>query len=253
MQILSNLSVIIITRNEAKNIRACLQSVDFAKERIIVDAHSEDDTVSLAKAEGALVTETKDWPGFGIQKQRALAQVSTEWVLSIDADERVSKDLAQEIINCLQYPQYAAYALPRLSSFCGYFIRHGGWYPDYVIRLFRRDAGQFSENKVHERLIINAQHSIGRLQNPLIHYSYVDDSSFLRKLEHYSTVGAEEAFFQGKRCTYSSVLVHAIAAFIRSYFLKCGFLDGCAGLMVAISAAESSYHKYLKLMLLSRS
>lgn len=244
------LSVIIITRNEADNIQACLDSVRFANEWIIVDSGSTDGTVEIARAAGATVIRTEDWPGFGPQKNRALDAAQGEWVLSLDADERITDELREEILAVIAQPRHDAYALPRLSSFCGRFIRHSGWYPDYIVRLFRRGTARFTGDLVHER-IVTQQGSVGRLNAHIVHYSYLDDETALRKLNQYSTLGAQQAFAAGKRAGLGKAVAHALSSFLRSFFFKRGFLDGRAGLMVAISAAESSYHKYLKLMLLT--
>jgi glycosyltransferase involved in cell wall biosynthesis len=244
------LSVIIITRNEAQNIEACLDSVRFANQWIIVDSGSTDGTQAIARAAGATVVETTDWPGFGPQKNRALEAADGDWILSLDADERISADLQQEILAAMANPAHAAWALPRLSSFCGHFIRHAGWYPDYIVRLFRRDAARFSDDLVHEQVVVT-QGSTGKLHHHIVHYSYRDDSAYLRKLEQYSTLGAQQAYAGGKRGGLANALLHALSAFLRSYIFKRGLLDGRAGLMVAISTAESTYHKYFKLMLLT--
>lgn len=244
------LSVIIITKNEAQNIGDCLASVAFADQWIIVDSSSVDGTVAIARAAGATVIETADWPGFGPQKNRALAAASGDWVLSLDADERVSDELQAEIMRVIGAAQHDAYALPRLSSFCGHFIRHSGWYPDYILRLFKRGVAQFSDDLVHERVLTQVVN--GRLLEPIIHYSYRNDDDYLRKLAQYSTLGARQAFDAGKRSSFGGALSHSLAAFLRCYVFKRGFLDGAPGLMVALSAAESTYHKYFKLMLLSR-
>jgi glycosyltransferase involved in cell wall biosynthesis len=244
------LSVIIITKNEAGNIQACLDSVRFANQWIIVDSGSTDGTVEIARAAGAIVIETTDWPGFGPQKNRALAAAQGDWVLSLDADERIPEALRDEILATIDAAGHSSYALPRLSSFCGHFIRHAGWHPDYIVRLFRRDAAHFSDDLVHERVIVR-QGPTGRLRTPIVHYSYPDDDAYLRKLEQYSTLGAKQAFAAGKRSGLGKAVAHACSAFIRSYVFKRGFLDGRAGIMVAISTAESTYHKYFKLMLLT--
>jgi glycosyltransferase involved in cell wall biosynthesis len=243
------LSVIIITKNEADNIQACLDSVSFADQRIIVDSGSTDGTVAIARAAGATVIET-DWPGFGPQKNRALDAASGEWVLSLDADERIGEALRAEILAAIVGPAHQAYMLPRLSSFCGHFIHHAGWYPDHIVRLFRRGSARFSDDLVHERIVV-AEGSTGRLTHPIVHYSYRDDSAYLRKLEQYSSLGARQAFEAGKRGGLGKAILHGCTAFLRSYVAKRGFLDGRAGLMVAISTAESTYHKYFKLMLLT--
>lgn len=244
------LSVIIITKNEALNIGACIESVLFASELLIVDSGSTDCTCAIARQAGATVIETTEWPGFGPQKNCALDAASGEWILSIDADERITPALRDEIIATIEHADHTAYMVPRLSSFYGSFIRHSGWYPDHILRLFRRSAGRFSSDLVHEKIILNVQ-SYGYLHHPIVHYSYRDDDAYLRKLQQYSSLGAEQAYQAGKRCGLASAIVHALTAFTKSYLFKFGFLDGRAGLMVAICSAESSYHKYLKLMLLS--
>ena len=244
------LSVIIITKNEAQNIGDCLASVAFADQWIIVDSGSTDGTVAIARAAGATVIETPDWPGFGPQKNCALAAASGDWVLSLDADERISDKLQAEILQAIGSARHDAYALPRLSSFCGHFIRHSGWYPDYILRLFKRGVAQFSDDLVHERVVTRVDS--GRLLEPIIHYSYRNDDDYLRKLAQYSTLGARQAFDAGKRSGFGGALTHALAAFLRCYVFKRGFLDGAPGLMVALTAAESTYHKYFKLMLLTR-
>ena len=244
------LSVIIITKNEAENIAACIDSVKFANQLIIVDSGSTDDTVAIARARGAEVIETTDWPGFGPQKSRALAAAGGEWVLSLDADERIPEALRDEILAAIMSAQHSAYALPRLSSFCGEFIRHSGWYPDYVVRLWQRGSAVFSDHLVHEQVLVQ-RGTTAKLRTPIIHYSYRDDSDFLRKLEQYSELGARQAFAAGKRGTLRKALLHSLSAFLRSFVFKRGFLDGRAGLIVALCAAQTTYHKYFKLMLLT--
>ncbi len=244
------LSVIIITKNEAQHIQGCLDSVKFANEWIIVDSGSTDGTQDLARAFGASVIETPDWPGFGPQKNRALDAATGDWVLSIDADERIPDTLREEIMAAIAANVHSAYAIPRLSSYCGYFIHHSGWYPDYIVRLFRRDAGRFSADLVHESVKLSNE-DCGRLKAHMLHYSYADDETYLRKLQQYSTLGAQQAFAKGKRAGLGSAILHGCTSFLRSFIFRRGFLDGKAGLMVALSSAESTYHKYFKLMLLT--
>lgn len=247
------LSVIIITRNESQNIGDCLRSVDFADQIVVVDFSSSDGTPQIARDMGATVIETSDWPGFGLQKNLALSHACGEWVLSIDADERVTQELQAEIRATIsESPRIDAYNIPRLSSFLGHFIRHSGWYPDHVLRLFRKDAGQFSDALVHEKVMLKSERRPGKLKNHLIHYSYLTDSDYLRKLEHYSTAAAMSAFQNNKSSGLGQAVGHAVFAFIKSYVLRLGFLDGRAGILVAISSAESTYHKYLKLMMLRK-
>jgi len=149
-----NISVVIITKNEEANIERCLRSVDWANEVIVLDSGSTDRTIEISQKLGARVSVTADWPGFGPQKNRALERATGEWVMSLDADEWVTPDLRDEILNVISRPNGAmAFRVPRLSSFCGRFMRHSGWWPDYVTRLFRRGAARFSDDVVHERVI----------------------------------------------------------------------------------------------------
>lgn len=245
------LSVIIITHNESQNIADCLRSVSFADQIVVVDSNSSDGTQQIVQDMGATLIETTNWPGFGIQKNLALSKANCEWVLSIDADERVTKELQAEILSAICAEQSAdAYYIPRLSSFLGYFIRHSGWYPDYVLRLFKRGIGVFSDDRVHEKVVLKGHSRHQRLQHHLVHYSYLTDSDYLRKLEHYSTAAAITAHAKNKTSSLRKSIGHALWAFCKSYLFKRGFLDGRAGLLVAISSAESTYHKYLKIMLL---
>ncbi|HXF44991.1 MAG TPA: glycosyltransferase family 2 protein, partial [Burkholderiaceae bacterium] len=174
------LSVAIIACNEAANLPACLRSVAWADEIVVVDNGSTDGSQRIVRDFGARLIETPDWPGFGAQKNRALDACRGEWVLSLDADERVSAELRAEIETVLAQPAFDVYALPRRSSYCGRFIRHGGWWPDYVTRLFRRGAARFSDARVHEALVTDRP--IGRLRAPLVHYSFRSMEQVLDKM-----------------------------------------------------------------------
>ncbi|HSH14198.1 MAG TPA: glycosyltransferase family 2 protein [Desulfurivibrionaceae bacterium] len=167
-------------------------------------------------------------------------------MLSIDADERVSAELREEILTTLQATGPVAYELPRLSWYCGRFIRHSGWRPDYVLRLFRREGGRFSEDLVHERVLVEG--SVGRLGNDLIHYSFRDLEQVLNVVNRYSTLGAAQKFAAGQRSGLAKAISHGLAEFLSTYLFKGGFLDGRQGLMLAISNGEGTYYKYLKLM-----
>ncbi|MCG5260102.1 glycosyltransferase family 2 protein [Cupriavidus gilardii] len=244
------LSVVIITRNEAHNIQACLESVKWCDEAIIVDCMSADATPAIAREMGARVIQTEDWPGFGPQKNRAVDAATGDWILSIDADERVSPALRDEILAAIASDSADGYEMPRLSQFCGRFIRHGGWYPDYVTRLFRRGRGRFSEALVHESLIVQGR--LGRLREPLTHYSYRDYSDVLRKIDSYSSAGARQAFSRGQRSTPLAAAGHGLWAFLRTWLLRRSILDGAEGFGVALMNAQASYYKYLKLWYLGR-
>lgn len=242
------LSVIVITRNESANISDCLLSVDFADEVLVLDQASTDDTADIARSLGARVSITQDWPGFGAQKNRALGLASGEWVLSIDADERVTPELRDEILKAILQPgPVTCFSIPRSSWFCGRFMRHSGWTPDYVDRLFKKGFARFSDDLVHERLLHDGP--CQRLHKPLLHYSYIDFSDVLQKIDRYSTASAKQAFAGGKRASIFSALGHGLWAFVRTYILRAGFLDGSRGLALAISSAEGSYYRYLKLWL----
>lgn len=212
-----------------------------------MDSGSTDRTVEICQAFGAKVEVTKDWQGFGKQKNRALALATHDWVLSIDADERVSEALRLEIENTIKStPQNTAFQIPRLSSFCGQFINHSGWNPDYVTRLFKRGEAAFSEDIVHEKLITKCQ--IKKLSSPLIHLSYNNLEDVLLKLNRYSTDGAAALMAKHKHSGLLSAILRGLWAFIRTYILKLGILDGRMGFILAVYNAETTYYKYLKLM-----
>ena len=210
------LSVIIITRNESANIVACLESVAFADEVIVLDGQSTDDTVELAQKQGAKVFLADSWEGFGPQKNKALSFASHEWVLSIDADERVSADLSLEIKRVLSQPGFTLYDIPRLTNFCGQWIHHCGWRPDRVTRLFQKHTARFSDDVVHEKLLSLEDHPRGRLKHSLLHYSYPSAQSYWRKLQVYSQAWAAQKFAQGHTTTMSRAVSSGLVAFIKS-------------------------------------
>jgi len=242
------LSVILITKNEAANIRACLESVAWADERIVVDSGSSDDTVAIARSMGAQVYE-HDWPGFGPQKNRALGYASGDWVFSIDADERVTPELRAELEQAMRESGAEGYYCPRLSQFCGTFIHHSGWYPDYVLRLFKRGKGRFSDSLVHESVLLQG-HS-ARLRSPLLHYSYLDRTDVERKVAHYSDAAAQQMHAAGKHTTLLRAALSAGWAFVRTWVIRLGMLDGRAGWGIAMMNARTTWLKYRKLAALN--
>lgn len=247
---MSKLSVILITKNEAANIRACLESVAWADEIIVVDSGSTDNTVAICKELGVQV-HVHDWPGFGIQKNRALGYATQDWVLSLDADERVTLELRAEIETVLRGEYTSdAYLVPRLSNYCGRFMRHSGWYPDLLPRLFKRGKARFSDDLVHERLIIEGK--TDELQGLLLHYAFDDLEEVLHKVNQYSTAGAAMMQQRSRRASLTGAVLRGLWSFVRTYVLRGGFLDGREGFMLAVSNAEGTYYRYLKLMLLNK-
>jgi glycosyltransferase involved in cell wall biosynthesis len=243
------LSAIVITKDEERVIERCLRSLAFCDEILVIDSGSTDRTVQLARACGATVHVHADWQGFAMQRNRGLALARGEWTLMVDADEWVPERLQQQLLRAVQDPQHAAYRMPRLSSYCGQFMRHGGWWPDHITRLMRTAKARY-EGAVHERALIDG--SVGTLTEPLLHESFRDFEQVLRKMNAYSTTNAEQMVRAGKTGSLAAALGHGLWTFIRSYVLRAGFLDGKLGLMLAISNAEGSYYKQVKAMLLSR-
>ena len=247
------LSIALITFNEAARLRACLASVAFADEVVVVDNGSTDGTVELARSLGARVLQTPDWPGFGIQKNRAVDMAGGDWVLSIDADEQVTPELRAQILRVIDGATKdgcVAYTVNRRSSYCGQYMLHSGWYPDRVLRLFRRGQARFSDAAVHESL--QASGPVGRLEGDLLHQSFADFESVLDKVNRYSTASAKALAARGKQGSVTKAVAHGVWAFFRTYVLKRGFLDGQLGLALAISNAEGTYYRYLKLWLIQR-
>jgi glycosyltransferase involved in cell wall biosynthesis len=244
------LSVTVITKNEASTIRDCLESVAWADEIIIVDSGSEDGTVAICKEYTDKVFIHENWQGFGVQKNLALQYATQDWVLSLDADERVTPGLRTEIENVVNSPSSSAFAIPRLAYFLGQAMRHGGWCPDYVVRLFRRNEGVFSEDIVHERVLVNDP--VQKFSAPMLHYSYTSLDQLMVKMNRYSSAGAYKSYRQGKNSSLLKAIAKAKWTFFRAYFLRLGILDGEAGFIAAFSKAEESYYRYLKLRYLKK-
>jgi glycosyltransferase involved in cell wall biosynthesis len=240
-----SLSAVLITLNEAARVERCLASLAWADEIIVVDSGSTDGTLEICVRHGAKVFSTTDWPGFGPQKNRALAHACGDWVLSIDADEWLSPQLADEIRAAMgRNAPAVAYRMPRRSRYLGRVMRHGGWWPDYVVRLFRRDRGRFSDDRIHERVVVDGP--VATLIEPLEHEAFVDLEQVLNKVNRYSTLGAEMLAERGRRASLRSAVAHGLWAFIRTYIVQAGFLDGQAGFMLAVSNAEGTYYRYAK-------
>jgi glycosyltransferase involved in cell wall biosynthesis len=243
------LSAIVITKDEAANIGACLDTLAFCDERIVVDAGSTDATIEIAREKGARV-ETHEWAGFGPQKAYALSLATGDWVLSIDADERVTPELAAAIAAAVAAGNADALEFPRLSSFCGRQLRHSGWHPDYVLRLFRRGRARFDDAIVHERVICDG--TVKRLRPALIHHPVLRLEDALSRMDRYSTASAQALVAAGRRVTFVGAIGHGLWSFLRAYVLRLGFLDGAEGFLLAVANAEGSYYRYMKAWLAMR-
>jgi len=241
-----SLSVIIITKNEASNIGECIASASFADEIVVVDSGSTDETLFIAQKLGAKIFET-DWQGFGHQKNRAIDFSTSDWIFSLDADERITSELKKEIQNAIAQVNFNVFDVPRSSLFISKFMKHSGWHPDRTIRLFKRNSARFSSHQVHEH--IETKQKLGHLKTPLTHYSYRNYETLLYKMNAYSTAGALDLDNRNKKGSLSNAILHGTWAFIRTYFIKLGFLDGSSGFILAIANAETTYYKYLKLYL----
>ena len=242
------LSVIVITKNEETNIKKCLETVKWADEIIVLDSGSTDNTVEIAKEYTNKVFVT-DFPGFGRQKNRALEKATGTWVLSLDADEVLSPELQKEIKEVVRKNlDQDAYKIPRLSSYCGKVIKYGDWRKEKSIRLFRRDKGKFSEDLVHEHIAIDGL--VNELKSPMYHKAFTSFEQVLNKMNMYSTLGAKQKFKEGKKGGLIRALIHGGWTFMRCFGLRFGFLDGYHGFMLAVSNAEGTYYKYLKLGML---
>ena len=211
----------------------------------MVDSGSTDDTVKICAEYGCKVSSS-EWSGFGPQKNKALQLASHPWVLSIDADERVSDALQEEILRVIRQSDVAdGFLIPRKSSYCGRVMEHSGWAPDYVLRLFKRDRGKFSADLVHERVLIDEKP--GRLKHPIIHYPMETFEQVIEKLNLYSSLAAKEKFELGEKGSLTKAISRGLWTFIRTYFLKLGVLDGRQGFMLSLSNASGTYYKYVKL------
>lgn len=247
---MTRLSIIIITKNEEENLPRCLESVKWADEVVIVDSHSTDRTAEIAAKYGCKIF-TRDWPGYGAAKQFALEQATGEWVLSLDADEAVSNELHSEIAGLLQRPDLCdAYYIPRRTNFLGRWILHCGWYPDYLIRLFKRTHGRFDLAVVHEGVVVEG--TTGKLRHDLLHFSYPTLEKYFQKFNRYTTLGAQEALRNGKRAGWFDIVMRPPVCFVKHYVTKRGFLDGLEGFVLSALSATAVLVKYAKLWQLTR-
>lgn len=241
------LSVVVITHNAERELPACLASVAFADEILVVDSGSTDGTLAVAEGHGARIIKQK-WLGYGAQKRFAANQARSRWVLCLDADERVSPDLRARLQSVLQSPAHAAYAMRRRNRFMGRWLRHGEGYPDWSVRLFDRERAAWSEDAVHEKVVVNG--STGRLRGDLLHESEAGLATYLEKQNRYTTLQATALHARGKRANVVQLVSSPLLRFIKFYFLRLGFLDGAPGLVHISIGCWNSFIKYAKLLAL---
>jgi glycosyltransferase involved in cell wall biosynthesis len=244
------ISVTVITHNEEENIRECLESVKWADEIVVVDSGSTDNTVHIC-GEYTDKVFFHAWAGMKEQKQHAVDKASNMWIFSIDADERATEEIKKFINEELKNPSYDGYRFPRRNYFLGKWLRHGGWYPDHVLRLFRKDRGYFGGINPHDRVVVNS----GRIRTvgiPLIHYTYKSISQYLSKQNLYAGISARELFSSGRKAVPYIIPLKVLWKFVETYFIKKGVMDGFRGLIVAMGATYSMFWKHIQLWDLSR-
>lgn len=245
---MTTLAAVFIVRNEAHAIEAALQSVQFANEIIVVDSGSTDSTIAIAQRYTDKIFAETDWQGFGIQRQRAQAKTHADWILMIDADERVSEALRREIEQVVQAnDQRYAYAMPILPWCFGRFLRHGGWYPAPKVRLYPNAKATYGTERVHEKLQYRDPVAIRQLTGDLLHFTYRDMEHYLVKSAHYASEWAEQRYANGKRSSLLQGVLHGIGCFLKIYIMKAGFLDGRQGLLIALLSGHSTFVKYADL------
>jgi glycosyltransferase involved in cell wall biosynthesis len=244
------LSAVVITLNAAHQIEPCLVSLGFADEIVVVDSGSSDGTTERARSRGARVVH-QDWLGYGPQKQFACDQAAHDWVLAIDADERVTPQLREAIERALRTPEFKAYQFPRRNRFLGRYLRHGEGYPDWSLRLFDRRHGRWSDDVVHERVLTLGP--VGRLEGDLLHESAESLDDYLAKQNRYSSLAAADLHREGHRASASRLVLSPLMRFIKFYLLRRGFLDGLPGFVHIAIGCFASFLKYAKLRALQQS
>ncbi len=247
------ISAVIITLNEERNLARCLDSIkNIADEIIIVDSHSTDNTTAIANKYNAKVFQ-HTFQGYAGQKNFATQQAANNWILSLDADEALTPELEKSLIEIKKGPQYNVYQMPRLTNYCGQWIKHCGWYPDRQTRLYDRTKGQWAEKKVHEYWKLNNEkEKKGLLKGDLLHYSFTSINEHLKKIEKYSELAAREAVERGKDASWLQIRVSPKWHFFSEYFIKLGFLDGFYGYVICKLSAYAAFIKYTKIKLYNK-
>jgi len=241
------LSSIIIARDEEKNIKRCIESQQNVIDEIVIliDSRTKDKTLQIASEYPTVKCEIVEWKGFGHTKNYALTKTKNDWVLWIDADEEITKELADELLEFKNSnPAYNSYFIPRRAYFLGKWIKHCGWYPDYVLRLFNKNFAHFNNKAVHENLIVNGKS--GYFKYPLNHYTDPSIEHYLNKLNIYTSLAAEEIISNNKKVTLIDILIRPVFLFFKMYILKLGFLDGLHGLILSMFSSFYVFTKYCK-------
>lgn len=239
------ISLVIITLNEEANIARCIQSVPFADEVIILDSGSRDKTLEIARGFNGVRSFYEPWQGYAKQKIKATSLAKNDWVLSLDADEALSEEAVREIVELFKTSHSCdAYTLPRKNWYCGKWMRHGGMYPDYQTRLFRRSLARWTESEVHEHVVAKNNK---KLKSPILHWSFKNIVHQIETINRYSSLRAVDFEKQGKKFSASKMFVKTISKFFETYILKRGFLDGVQGLMVSFVSAFATFLRWAKL------
>ncbi|MES2614642.1 MAG: glycosyltransferase family 2 protein [Bdellovibrionota bacterium] len=249
------LSVILITKNEEKNIVRCLESVAFANEVILVDTESTDKTCDLARQFKNVKIVQAQWFGFVENKKIALQHTSNEWVFWIDADEVAPENLQQEwekVIASAFFHEIGAIDLPRKTFFLGHWVKHSGWYPNRTVRFFHKSRAGFSENILHESICVKEGYKVAHFKTDLLHYSYTSLYQYFDKMNRYGMAGAQEIARKKKMFFLPQLFFQPLWTFIRFYFLKKGFLDGRIGIIVCVGAAFSNFIKYANYLFIKK-
>ena len=238
------ISVVVITFNEAKHIKRCLDSVQgIANEIIVVDSGSTDDTVKIAQSCGAKVIQ-QDWLGYGEQKNFANNLTKNNWILSLDADEALTPELKEEMVSELQNPKHQVYSINRCNRYCGRWLRHSGWYPDTKQRLFHKNFAYWNTHRVHEILVVKPNGSIGKFKYDILHYAYEQVDEHEKRTEKYAYLGAEQIFINKKKPSFIKLYFGGTFRFFRDYILNLGFLDGRSGFWACKITAQGVSKKY---------
>jgi glycosyltransferase involved in cell wall biosynthesis len=246
------LSVVIITCNEERNIRRCLESVKtIADEILVVDSFSKDNTESICSEFNVRFLK-HPFKGHIEQKNYAIDQATFDWIISLDADEALTEELEKSILEIKKNPEFEGYRMNRLTNYCGKWIKHCGWYPDTKVRLVCKQSARWQGINPHDRLDMLRKEETGFLPGDLLHYSYYTREDHLKQIEYFGDIAAKELFERGKRSGWLKIMVKVFAQFIKSFLIKKGFLDGYVGFTISRLSAYATYRKYKKLLEIQR-